>query len=213
MHQTGIRHRSNSLCKEKFQLSKQWRSAVSWCRQCIQQTQQKSQSRKPEKTVCPCTLTYTTATTLPPRYIWKMGPHTVTVGVTPGDNAAHAISRCNLSVGVALIVWFTTNGMCVKNNTIILYMQHKQAIVREIATHDLYCCLPAAVQSFAHMPLGISDRNKMVLWPGCGGRAKFSLHTKNMQLVWFVVKRRGWCCNLSVGVDCVIHHERDVHEK
>ena len=26
---------------------------------------------------------------------------------------------CNLSVGVALIVWFTTNGMCVKNNTII----------------------------------------------------------------------------------------------
>jgi len=27
---------------------------------------------------------------------------------------------CNLSGGVALIVWFTTNGMCVKNNTIIL---------------------------------------------------------------------------------------------
>jgi len=25
---------------------------------------------------------------------------------------------CNLSGGVALIVWFTTNGMCVKNNTI-----------------------------------------------------------------------------------------------
>jgi len=26
---------------------------------------------------------------------------------------------CNLSGGVALIVWFTTNGMCVKNNTIM----------------------------------------------------------------------------------------------
>jgi len=26
---------------------------------------------------------------------------------------------CNLSGGVALIVWFTTNGMCAKNNTII----------------------------------------------------------------------------------------------
>jgi len=31
--------------------------------------------------------------------------------------------------------------------------------------------------------------NKMVLWPGCGGRGKFSLHTKNVQSVWFVVKR------------------------
>jgi len=28
------------------------------------------------------------------------------------------------------------------------------------------------------MPLGISDRNKMVLSPGCGGRAEFSLPTK-----------------------------------
>ena len=26
---------------------------------------------------------------------------------------------CNLSGGVALIMWFTTNGMCVKNKTII----------------------------------------------------------------------------------------------
>ena len=30
---------------------------------------------------------------------------------------------CNLSGGVALIVWFTTNGMCVKNNTIIYVAQ------------------------------------------------------------------------------------------
>ena len=51
--------------------------------------------------------------------------------------------------------------------------------------------LAATVRSFAHMPLGISDRNKMVLWPGCGDRAEFSLHTKNVRSVWFVVKRRG----------------------
>ena len=50
------------------------------------------------------------------------------------------------------------------------------------------------------MLLGISDRNKMVLWPGCGGRAEFSRHTKNVRSVRFVVKRRGCCYNLS----CVI---------
>ena len=70
------------------------------------------------------------------------------------------------------------------------------------------------VRSSAHMPLGISDRNKMVLWPGCEGRAEFSLHTKNVWSVWFVVKRRGCCCNLSGGVALnVIHHERDVCEE
>jgi len=39
----------------------------------------------------------------------------------------------------------------------------------------------------------------MVLWPGCGSHAGFSLRTKNVRSVRFIVKRRG-CCNLSVGV-------------
>ena len=60
------------------------------------------------------------------------------------------------------------------------------------------------VRSFTHMRLGISDRNKMVLWPGCGGRAEFSLHTKNVRSVWFVVKRRGCCCNLSGSVALIV---------
>ena len=46
---------------------------------------------------------------------------------------------CNLSGGVALIVWFTTNGMCAKNENI--YTWREQAMIREIATHNLYCCL------------------------------------------------------------------------
>ena len=72
----------------------------------------------------------------------------------------------------------------------------------------------ATVRSFAHMPLGISDRNKMVLWPGCEGRAEFSLHTKSVICV-VRCKKEGmllqplrWCC-----IDCVIHHERDVREE
>ena len=63
--------------------------------------------------------------------------------------------------------------------------------------------LAATVRSFAHMPLRISDCNKLVLWPGCGGRAEFSLHTKNVRSVRFIVKRRGCCCNLS-GVALIV---------
>jgi len=42
--------------------------------------------------------------------------------------------------------------MCAKNNN--LYMRHEQAI-RECSL----LLLAATVRSFAHMPLGISDRN------------------------------------------------------
>ena len=60
------------------------------------------------------------------------------------------------------------------------------------------------VRSFAHMTLGISNRNRVVLWPGCGCRAEFSLRTKNVRSVWFVVERRGCCCNLSGGVALIV---------
>ena len=63
------------------------------------------------------------------------------------------------------------------------------------------CC---HATNFAHTPLGISARNKMVLWPGCGGLAEFSLYTKNVRSVWFVVKRRGCCCNLSGGIALIV---------
>ena len=64
--------------------------------------------------------------------------------------------------------------------------------------------LAATVQSFAHLPLGISDSKKMVLWSGWSGCAEFSLHTKNVRSVWFIVKRRGCCCNLSGGVALIV---------
>ena len=136
------------------------------------------------------------------------------------------IRSYNLSDGVALIMWFITNGMCVKNKTII-YVSRASNRKRDcdvVALPILTCewlnvttsvhkerlralsllLLAATVRSFVHMPLGIFDRNKMVLWPGCGGRAKFSLHTKNVWSVWFVVKRRGCCCNLSGGVALIM---------
>ena len=66
------------------------------------------------------------------------------------------------------------------------------------------CTAATSPLAFEHLPLGISDRNKMVLWPGCEGRARVSFHTKNVRSVQFVVKRRGCCCNLSVGVALIV---------
>ena len=54
-------------------------------------------------------------------------------------NLVLVIGCCNLSGGVALIVWFTTNRMCVKNNTII-YVAWASSSKRD-CEHDLYCCL------------------------------------------------------------------------
>ena len=63
----------------------------------------------------------------------------------------------NLSDGVTLIVWFTTNGMCVKNNTII-YVAWASNNKRDCDAWSLLL-LAAAVRSFAHMPLSTSDGN------------------------------------------------------
>jgi len=90
---------------------------------------------------------------------------------------------CNLSGGVALIVWFTVNGMCVKNNTIICVPRasNSKRDCAGVALLILTCerlnvttsvrkerlrawsllLLAATVRSFAHMPLGLSDRNSI----------------------------------------------------
>ena len=81
---------------------------------------------------------------------------------------------------------------------------------RVIMACELYCCLLpqcAALRIYAARDFR-SQQN--------GACAEFSLHTKNVRSVQFVVKRKGcmllqplrWCC-----VDCVIHHERDVREE
>jgi len=107
----------------------------------------------------------------------------------------HIAYCCNLSGGVALIVWITTNGMCAKNKNICIWRQ--QAIIewsrwsdlgewpvimlvnlvnswlclltvttRVISSGDLYCCfLPRC--EVAHMPLGISDRNTTTFCTTC----------------------------------------------
>jgi len=45
---------------------------------------------------------------------------------------------CNLSGGVALNVWFTTNGMCAKNNNIDMC---REQVIIVFEARELYCCL------------------------------------------------------------------------
>jgi len=52
---------------------------------------------------------------------------------------------------------------------------------------DLYCWLLPQWWSSAHLSLGLSIGNKVVLWPGCVGRARCRLHKKNMRSEWFIV--------------------------
>ena len=122
-----------------------------------------------------------------------------------------SIYCCNLSGGVALIVWFITNGMCVKNNTII-YVPQASNSKRDCNAWSLLL-LAAPVWIFAHMPLGISNRNKMVLWLGYGGRAEFSLTQRTCDRCGplqkgGVLQPLRWRC-----VNCVIHHKWDVREE
>jgi len=59
--------------------------------------------------------------------------------------------------------------------------------------------LGATAWSFAHLLIGLSNHNKVVLGPGCEGGARYNLHKKNVQLVWFIAKPRVCCCNFLVG--------------
>ena len=76
---------------------------------------------------------------------------------------------CNLSGGVALIMWFTTDGMCVKNSTII-YVARASNNMRD-CDHDLYCCLLPQCEALRTCRSGfpivtwVKHRDRVVLEP------------------------------------------------
>jgi len=65
----------------------------------------------------------------------------------------------NLSVGVALNVRFTTNGMCTKNNTHIYVARTSNN--RVISSGDLYCCLLPQCEALRTCPVGPADHNSI----------------------------------------------------
>jgi len=86
--------------------------------------------------------------------------------------------------------------MCAKNNTRIYVARTSNN--RVIMACDLYCCLLPQCEALRTCRLGFRSQQKWC----CDqeGRARSSLHKKNVRSGRFVVKRRGCCCYLSVGV-------------
>jgi len=119
---------------------------------------------------------------------------------------------CNLSGGVALIVWFTMNRMCVKNNT--KKFQREQAIVREIASmiSVVACCHGAKLCAHAARDIGSQQNGAATrMWRSCQGQPSHkegAIGTVRCKKEGMLLQPLRWCC-----VDCVIHHEREVREE
>ena len=109
---------------------------------------------------------------------------------------------CNFSGGVALIVWFTTNGIWVKNNTMI-YVARASNSKRD-CEDDLYGCLLPRCEALRTCRSGFPIATKWCCDQDVEVVPSSGLHTKNVRSVWFVVKRRGCCCNLSGGVALIV---------
>ena len=91
---------------------------------------------------------------------------------------------CTFSGGVVLIVWFTTNRMCVRNNTIIYVAQASNSKID--CEHDLYCCLLPRCEALRTCRLGfpiatvVQSGKVRYLWKG--GKAR---NSNLISLLWF----------------------------
>jgi len=76
---------------------------------------------------------------------------------------------CSLSVSIVLNVRFTTNGMCVMNNT-----GAPRASRNKISTTwNLYCCLVPQCEGLCTCYSAFPVTNKVVLWPACENSARY----------------------------------------
>ena len=106
---------------------------------------------------------------------------------------------CNLSFGVVLNVWFTTNGMCTKNNTHTYCMWHEQAI-RMIMACDLYCCLLPQCEALRTCCSGFPIATLAVSATSIG-QGQFCLSDKPHKSIkhphpWCVLSMKIWCVAL-----------------
>jgi len=62
--------------------------------------------------------------------------------------------------------------------------------------------LAATVWSFARLLLGLSDRNEMMLWPGCDGRARCNLHKKKSDRCGSLWKRGDVVASFRLALRC-----------
>jgi len=119
----------------------------------------------------------------------------------------HHYHCCNLSGGVALNVLFITNGICAKNNN--MYMWREQAIIEwswHVNSIVAYC---HSAKLCAHAVWSQQHGAVTRIWRSCCVKPS----QKERAIGVVRCKKEGCCCNLSVGVDCVIHYKLDVRER
>jgi len=122
---------------------------------------------------------------------------------------------CKLSFGVALNVWFTTNGMCAKNTTI--YMLCEQAVReivawklwwyqhvndwtcndwrtrRVIAVRDLYCCW---LQKCEALRTCCSGFPIATIWIVASCYFRHFEQRRETALIWYKSCPDGWWCRI-----------------
>jgi len=103
--------------------------------------------------------------------------------------------------------------MCAKNNNI--YAWHEQAIIREIATHDLYCCLLPRCEvlhtcrsAFAIATKWCCDQDVEVVLSLAFTQKERAISVVRRKKEGMLLQPIRWRC-----VDCVIHHKQDVREE
>jgi len=116
---------------------------------------------------------------------------------------------CSLSLSVVVNVRFTTNGMCMKNNSHVTWTSRNKMNT----TWDFYCLLPQC-EALRTCCSAFSITTTMV-WPGCEGGARHkpsqkeraigAVHCKNEGML---SQPLGWRCIDSVVLAC-IRHEND----
>jgi len=95
-----------------------------------------------------------------------------------------------------------------------IYAWREQAIIREIATHDLYCCLLPRCEALrtcrSVFPIATKwccDQDVEVVLSSAFYKAH-ALGVVRYNKKGMLLQPLRWCC-----VDCVMHHERDVREE
>ena len=123
---------------------------------------------------------------------------------------AQPCCKCyNLSVCVALNVWFTMNGMCMKNNTHIYVARTSRT--RISTTCDFYRCLLSWCAFFrtCHSDFPIATKfccdQDVKMVPGATFKKECAIGAVRCKKEGMLLKPLSWCC-----IDCAIHHERDV---
>jgi len=75
---------------------------------------------------------------------------------------------------------------------------------RVISSGDLYCCLLPRCEALRTCRSGFPIATKWCCDQDVEVVLSSAFTQKNVRLVWFIVKRRGCCCNLSGGVALIV---------